>query len=71
MSSAAVLCKQCYAPAFGSTVWKQQTLMCCSRICCSCGAMSHKTKECMERPRRIGAKFTNKYIAADEKVLPP
>ena len=37
-------------------------------ICCSCGAMTHKTKDCLERPRTKGAKFTNKHIAADEKV---
>ena len=30
--------------------------------------MSHKTKDCMERPRSKGARFTNKHIAADEKV---
>lgn len=30
--------------------------------------MSHKTKDCMERPRSKGAKWTNKNIAADEKV---
>ncbi len=35
---------------------------------CSCGAMSHKTKDCMERPRNKGAKWTSKHIAADEKV---
>ena len=35
---------------------------------CSCGAMSHKTRDCMERPRAKGAKWTNKHIAPDEKV---
>jgi pre-mRNA-processing factor SLU7 len=30
--------------------------------------MSHKTKDCMERPRGKGAKWTGKNIAADEKV---
>ena len=30
--------------------------------------MAHKTKDCMERPRSKGARFTNKNIAADEKV---
>ena len=34
----------------------------------SCGAMSHKTKDCVERPRSKGARWTNKHIAADEKV---
>lgn len=36
--------------------------------CENCGAMSHKTKDCMERPRNKGAKWTSKHIAADEKV---
>eukprot|EP00873_Tetraselmis_striata_P001944 jgi/Tetstr1/422208/TSEL_013060.t1 len=36
--------------------------------CENCGAMTHKTKDCMERPRSKGAKLTGKYIAADEKV---
>jgi pre-mRNA-processing factor SLU7 len=30
--------------------------------------MTHKTKDCLERPRSKGAKYTNKNIAADEKV---
>jgi pre-mRNA-processing factor SLU7 len=30
--------------------------------------MSHDVKGCMERPRKTGAKWTNKRIAADEKV---
>ncbi len=36
--------------------------------CGNCGSMSHKQKDCMERPRVKGAKYTNKNIAADEKV---
>lgn len=36
--------------------------------CENCGAMSHKTKDCMERPRRKGAKLTNMNIAPDEKI---
>ena len=28
--------------------------------------MSHKTKECLERPRKVGAKFTERDIARDE-----
>lgn len=35
---------------------------------CSCGAMTHDSKLCMDRPRKIGAKFTNKFIAPDEKI---
>ncbi|RUP44844.1 Pre-mRNA splicing Prp18-interacting factor-domain-containing protein, partial [Jimgerdemannia flammicorona] len=34
--------------------------------CENCGAMTHKTRTCMERPRRQGAKWTGKYIQADE-----
>lgn len=35
---------------------------------CSCGSNSHQTKDCLERPRTKGAKWTNKNIAADDKV---
>lgn len=38
--------------------------------CENCGAMTHKKKDCLERPRRIGAKFSNKDIAPDEVILP-
>ena len=30
--------------------------------------MSHQTKDCLERPRMKGAKYTNKNIAADDKI---
>lgn len=36
--------------------------------CENCGAMTHKTRDCLERPRKVGAKFTGKHIAADEAV---
>lgn len=36
--------------------------------CMNCGAMTHDTKTCMERPRKIGARWTNKRIAPDEKI---
>ncbi|KAI0389574.1 putative mRNA splicing protein [Xylariaceae sp. FL0594] len=36
--------------------------------CENCGAMTHKTKECLSRPRAKGAKWTGKDIAADEVV---
>lgn len=36
--------------------------------CENCGAMTHNAKACMERPRKVGAKHTDKHIAADEKV---
>nr|XP_019045664.1 pre-mRNA-splicing factor SLU7 [Kwoniella bestiolae CBS 10118]OCF24594.1 pre-mRNA-splicing factor SLU7 [Kwoniella bestiolae CBS 10118] len=36
--------------------------------CENCGAMTHKKKDCLERPRKKGAKFTNKDIAPDEVI---
>ncbi|KAJ3219170.1 mRNA splicing protein [Dinochytrium kinnereticum] len=37
--------------------------------CENCGAMTHKTRDCLDRPRQKGAKFTNKNIAPDEMVM--
>ena len=34
--------------------------------CENCGAMTHKKKDCVERPRKKGAKYTGKDIKADE-----
>ncbi|BFZ65011.1 mRNA splicing protein [Saitoella coloradoensis] len=36
--------------------------------CANCGALSHKTQDCMERPRKLGAKWSGKDIQADEVV---
>ncbi|CAH2079196.1 unnamed protein product [Thlaspi arvense] len=36
--------------------------------CQNCGSMSHGVKSCTERPRKVGARFTSKKIAADEKI---
>lgn len=36
--------------------------------CENCGAMTHKTKECLSRPRKRGAKWTGRDIQADEVV---
>lgn len=36
--------------------------------CENCGAMTHKAKDCVERPRKKGAKFTNKDIVPDELI---
>jgi len=36
--------------------------------CENCGAMTHKTKECLSRPRKQGAKWTGQDIEADEIV---
>ncbi|XP_006002644.1 pre-mRNA-splicing factor SLU7 [Latimeria chalumnae] len=38
--------------------------------CENCGAMTHKKKDCMERPRKVGAKFTGTNIAPDEHSQP-
>ncbi|KAF2229849.1 hypothetical protein EV356DRAFT_510035 [Viridothelium virens] len=36
--------------------------------CENCGALTHKTKECLSRPRKAGAKWTGRDIQADEVV---
>ncbi|GJJ06309.1 hypothetical protein Clacol_000500 [Clathrus columnatus] len=36
--------------------------------CENCGALTHQRKECMERPRKKGAKYTGKDIQADEII---
>ncbi|GMT34778.1 hypothetical protein PFISCL1PPCAC_26075, partial [Pristionchus fissidentatus] len=38
--------------------------------CENCGAMTHKKRDCFERPRKQGAKFTNDDIAADDYIQP-
>ncbi|KAH9608859.1 hypothetical protein KSS87_002348 [Heliosperma pusillum] len=37
--------------------------------CSNCGAITHDLKSCVDRPRKLGAKFTGKYIAADEIIV--
>ncbi|OTA62849.1 hypothetical protein K449DRAFT_394884 [Hypoxylon sp. EC38] len=36
--------------------------------CENCGAMTHKSKDCLSRPRAKGAKWTGKDIQADEVI---
>ncbi|KAM5452436.1 mRNA splicing protein [Microsporum audouinii] len=36
--------------------------------CENCGSMTHKTKECLSRPRKYGARWTGKDIQADEHI---
>lgn len=36
--------------------------------CENCGAMTHKKRDCLSRPRKAGAKFTGKNIEADEVI---
>ena len=38
--------------------------------CENCGAMTHKTKECFERPRKRGAKYTKNNFSHDEFIKP-
>ncbi|KAL3103348.1 hypothetical protein niasHS_002534 [Heterodera schachtii] len=38
--------------------------------CQNCGALGHTRKNCFEKPRLVGAKFTNSNIAPDDHVLP-
>uniref|UniRef100_A0A914YKQ6 Pre-mRNA-splicing factor SLU7 n=1 Tax=Panagrolaimus superbus TaxID=310955 RepID=A0A914YKQ6_9BILA len=38
--------------------------------CENCGAMGHKKRDCFERPRAIGAKFTEEDMAPDDYVQP-
>ena len=36
--------------------------------CENCGAMTHKAKDCLERTRKHGARWTGKNIQADERI---
>ncbi|KAK3382009.1 Pre-mRNA splicing Prp18-interacting factor-domain-containing protein [Podospora didyma] len=36
--------------------------------CENCGAMGHAKKDCLERPRKVGARFTGRDIQADRTV---
>jgi pre-mRNA-processing factor SLU7 len=36
--------------------------------CANCGAMTHAAKQCLSRPRKQGARWTGRDIAADERV---
>jgi pre-mRNA-processing factor SLU7 len=36
--------------------------------CANCGAMTHSARDCLERPRKLGAKFTGRDIQADEII---
>ncbi|MEN2498664.1 MAG: mRNA splicing protein [Marteilia pararefringens] len=37
--------------------------------CENCGSMTHKKSECFERPRALGAKFTNQDIAENDNLI--
>ncbi|GAA5851127.1 hypothetical protein JCM9279_000332 [Rhodotorula babjevae] len=36
--------------------------------CTNCGAMTHTKKDCLERPRKVGARYSGRDIAQDEVV---
>merc|ERR1711872_923968 len=38
--------------------------------CENCGAVTHKRKDCLERPRKVGAKFSCNNFAPDEFLQP-
>lgn len=38
--------------------------------CANCGAMTHKKVDCMERPRKVGAKYSGIVVAHDEFIQP-
>ena len=38
--------------------------------CENCGAITHKKRDCLERPRKVGAKFTGANFAPDEHLQP-
>lgn len=36
--------------------------------CENCGAITHKRKDCLDRPRKVGAKFSGKDFKGDEEI---
>ena len=38
--------------------------------CKNCGALTHSAKDCFERPRKLGAQFTNADIAPNDYQQP-
>lgn len=36
--------------------------------CTNCGAMTHKAKECLERPRKVGAKYSGLDLRPDDNI---
>lgn len=36
--------------------------------CTNCGAITHKKKDCFERPRKVGAKWSGRHFRADDVV---
>ena len=38
--------------------------------CANCGAMTHKKVDCLERPRKVTAKYSGSNFAPDEHIQP-
>ena len=38
--------------------------------CENCGSLTHKKRDCVERPRKVGAKYTGTNFAPDEHLQP-
>ena len=38
--------------------------------CENCGALTHKKRDCVERPRKVGARYTGSNLAPDEFLQP-
>ncbi|CAN6666052.1 hypothetical protein TRVA0_037S01266 [Trichomonascus vanleenenianus] len=36
--------------------------------CTNCGALTHKAADCLERPRKVGAKYSNQDISPDDNI---
>jgi pre-mRNA-processing factor SLU7 len=36
--------------------------------CTNCGSLTHSAKTCIERPRKVGAKYTGKDLGRDEII---
>lgn len=69
LSAAAALAakrKASALPQRGDKVFQATTFR--KGACENCGAMTHKARDCLERPRARKAKLTGKHIAADEAL---
>lgn len=38
--------------------------------CENCGAITHSKKDCLERPRKLGAKYSKRDFGMDEIIQP-
>ena len=68
-SAAAAAAKKSALPKRGDKVFQATTFR--KGACENCGAMTHKARDCLERPRARKAKLTGKHIAPDEAIVMP